>query len=456
MPKKQFYKLLLKMGLILIFAFSGLVLAESSKPSGGVSIQVRDDGLTLAVRPLPEKEQKQPYQYLTMIIKTGSAHDPAAKSGLTTLTNELLYLFFYNSSALQVDLNTAPDFSIIHFVVANSDYDTFINELDGIIRLEALTMYDQCNELILAHQNEPIMPGYNTAIKLAELLYGPSHPYRCGLTPNFKQLNITDVNNWFRKIYRPNNLIVASSKELPEAFLRRPSGRDMKSPVNPPEIPPAKGSSASEVVFNPVRDNVSTIRIGFSAPKISEADFFPALMARKYLEKELWQAIREESGYCYDLQVAYSYLPNSAAPDLEISFQTLPSETDRAVLKTLAVLELATNKEMPMKILPEILEREELLEKYRDQSGLQLVRNAAFQAFTSQKWPGDSGEYLAKLSEVKATDISRWIAAGLPRIKIAIAGPVEVEKQMGKIREKVKAMGVQSTVMPKTTPAPKK
>jgi hypothetical protein len=459
--KKLFLTRIFQISLVLIFALSGLALAESAKPTDAVGFQIRDDGLTMAVHPLPKEDQNLSRQYLTLIVKTGWAHDPAAKPGLTTLTNELLYLFFYNTSALQVDENTAPDFSIFQFVVASADFDVFVSELDAIIRFEALTMYDQCNELILAHQNEPIMPSYNASIKLAELIYGPVHPYRRGLTPNFKQLNISDVNNWFRKIYRPNNLIVASSKDLPEDFLRRPSGREMKSAVIPPVIPPAKASPLPEAVFIPVRDYVSTVQIGFSAPKINEAGFFPALMARKFLEKELWQVIREESGYCYDLQVSYSYLPNSMAPVLTISFQTLPEETGQAVLKTLAVLESATNKESPRKRLPEILDREKQLSDYQDRLGGQLVRNAAFQALSGRTWFGDSGEYLAKLNETHANHISQWITEGLPHIKIAIAGPAGVEKQMAKINEKLKALGEQSssagtatTAAPKPIPAP--
>lgn len=454
--------------LCLVFAFSGLALAEPTRSPDGVGIQIRDDGLTLAVRPLPKEEQNQARQYLTLIVKTGWAHDPAAKPGLTTLTNELLYLFFYNTSALQVVQDTAPDFSIFHFAVANADFAIFARELDSIIRFEALTMYDQCNELILAHESEPMAPSYQASITLAGLIYGPDHPYRRGLTPSFKQLNISDVNNWFRKIYRPNNLIVASSRELPEDFLRRPSGRDMKSAVVPPEIPSAKANPAPEAVFVPVRDYVSTVQIGFNAPQINEAGFFPAILARKFLEKELWQVIREESGYCYDLQVDYSYLPNPAAPVLGISFQTLPGETEQAVFKTLAVLESAANPETPSKHLPEILRREKQLADYRDRLGGQRVRYAAFQALTGRTWLGDSGEYLAKLNQTKPADISRWLAAALPHIKMAIAGPAEVEKQMVKINEKLKRLGGNpaatntskpaaadaATVKPKPTPGP--
>lgn len=453
--KKLFFTRLFQISLILVFALSGLALAESAKRTDAVGFQIRDDGLTLAIRPLPKEDRNLSRQYLTLIVKTGWAHDPAAKSGLTTLTNELLYLFFYNTSALRANMDTAPDFSIFQFVVASADFDTFVSELDAIIRLEALTMYDQCNELILAHQNEPIMPSYNAPIKLAELIYGPDHPYRRGLTPIFKQLNISDVNNWFRKIYRPNNLIVASSKDLPEDFLRRPSGREMKSAVNPPEIPAAKVNPVPEAVFIPVRDYVSTVQIGFIAPRINEAGFFPALMARKFLEKELWQVIREESGYCYDLQVTYSYLPNSMAPFVEISFQTLPGETEPAVLKTLAVLESATNKESLGKRLREIQDREKQLSDYEDRLGGQLVRNAAFQALTGRTWFGDSSEYLAKLNETKSADISQWIADGLPHIKIAIAGPAEVKKQMVTINEKLKTLGGQTSLSNTDTAKPK-
>jgi hypothetical protein len=443
--KKIIFKRIFPILFVLILAFSGLALAESTELSGAAGIQIRDDGLTLAIRPLPKEEQNLSRQYLTLIVKTGWAHDPAAKPGLTTLTNELLYLFFNNTSALAVQQDMAPDFSIFLFTVTNTNFETFVQELDSIIRFEALTLYDQCNELILAHQNEPLAPSNNASIKLAELIYGPGHPYRRGLVPNFGQLNISDVNNWFRKIYRPNNLILASSKELPKDFLRRPSGRDMKNSVIPVEIPPAKTSSGPEAVFVPVRDYVSTVQIGFVAPRMNEAGFFPVLFARKFLEKELWQAVREESGFCYDIQVSYSYLPNAAAPTLEISFQTLPDETEQAVLKTLAVLQSATNQEIPKKRFPEIQEREKQLEDYRDRTGSLRVRYAAFQALSGWTWLADSAEYLSKLNEVKAADISDWITAALPEIKIAIAGPAEVEKQMAKIREKLKTLAGQST-----------
>lgn len=461
--KKFLFLLLFLITLTLIPAYSGFALAESSKTSGAAGIQIRDDGLTLAIRPLPKDEQNLSLQYLTLIVKTGWAHDPDGKAGLTTLTNELLYLFFYNTSSIQVSHDTAPDFSIFQFTVASGDFDAFVNELDGIIRFEALTLYDECNELIMAHQYEPVIPGYSAQVKLAELIYGSSHPYRIGLTPNFKKLNISDVNNWFRKIYRPNNLIVASSKDLPEAFLRRPSGRDMKSSVVPPEIPTAK-TGPSEAVFVPVRDNVSTVRIGFAAPRMNESGFFTVLLAQKYFDKELWQVIREESGYCYDIQVDYHYLSNSVAPFLQISFQTLPEETEQAVLKTLAVLEAPLN-DNSKKRLAEILDREMQMTDYRDRLGRRLIQNAAFQAFSGRTWFGDSAEYLAKLNEIKAADISDWIAAALPRVKIAVAGPAEVEQQMIKIDEKLKTLGGKdpaketskkpvSTAKAKPTPAP--
>ncbi|MCL6590222.1 MAG: insulinase family protein [Firmicutes bacterium] len=406
--------------------------------------QVRDDGLTVLVHEIPKKDSMG-IDFLTMIVKTGYAHDPPQLLGLNELTAEIISHYLRYSEAL-VSYITYSEFTVYRFTVIHNDYSKFCRTLDAVISAPALLEYDLCNQLIRNHQIKPRLPGKIAAANLAELVYGDNHPYALFFKPNYANLDINAVNQWFRKIYRPANLLIASTHQLPGDFLRKPSGRDLKeaapqNPVPPPwkaagETLTAGKANAPLVKFSPFRDNLSHICLGFPGPRIGDAGFFAMILITRFLDEELKRQIREESAFCYDIKVSYAYLERATAPLVEITLQTLPSDTEAAVAKITAVLKKIAREGLPEEQLTRILNREKLLVESQDGVAVQTM-NKAWDALFSQNWFANPPSYLSQLtkasSAVKDTMNQYW-----PHLRVSIAGPPESEPAAAKILELIR------------------
>jgi predicted Zn-dependent peptidase len=375
-------------------------------------------------------EKNPAAQYVTLIIKTDFGHDPADKPGLTELTNELMYLLFRDwVSVAALDFQTLGECSVFTFKIAPKDTKKFYEELDMIIRQEALLLYDPCNSLINEHKNMPLDPSRPALISLGKQIYGSGHTFVRWYRPQYQKITITDVNRWFRKIYRPNNMIISSSIPVPEEFLRRPAGRDFKETVSPPAIAVAKSQTFQEIKINEVHDNSSTVYMGFPAPTMRDEQFFPTLMGVKYLEDELTRELREENGLVYYVSVNYTYLSRPSSPMVLIVFQTLPKDTARGIDITLGVLRhLAANGLSGAKST-EIITRERKTLALGKQLISQQVDNGAIKEFTGQDWICNSELYLKELTQ-STPKIGQSFTRQLSYLKIAVAGPAEMGRDL--------------------------
>jgi hypothetical protein len=405
------------LGLLLIFLFFNsqqqLIAAQMSEP--------RTDGLILIQPTSPQSEASQ-VCYLSMIIKTGYADDPKDKAGLTDLTNELFYYLLKNGLAVDVNYYTGADFSVFNFIISQKNFAEFCSELDFMIRKDALLLYDLCNELVRYRINEP-HPNYLIAmVNYHELIYGVSHAYLTVDHPNYRNLTINDVNSWFRLIYRPNNLIIAASSEMPVDFLLKPFGREIQKPVIFPNVTPAASVTSEKIMFAAIHDNLSTIVMGFPAPRLDENDCLTTIFIQKYLQKELWDQIREHSGLCYDIQVDYSYLNEPSAPTLTIICQTLPEDSDLVIRKIIQVFKKLASEGVPEPQKNQLLAREK---KQLTTLGY-AIQTKAFQAYFNRNWIGEINSFTDKLGQVSQEQVIKVISDRLQYLKISVAGPSEV------------------------------
>jgi hypothetical protein len=419
------------------------------------SPQVRDDGLTVLVHEIPQKDDRG-IDFLTLIVKTGYAHDPPQLLGLNELTTEIINYYLRYSEAFVTYANFS-DFTVYRFTVTHEDYLKFCRDLDAIISAEALLEYDLCNQLIRNHQNRPRLPGKIAAANLMGLVYGPNHPYALSFESNFANLDINAVNQWFRKIYRPANLLIASTHQLPDDFLRKPSGRDLKEAITQNTIPLPWGSSpegaSSEgasstgtasggtggsmkdtgvlVKFTPLHDNLSHICLGFPGPRVGASGFFAMILITWYLDEELKRQIREESGFCYDISADYAYLERATAPLFEITLQTLPGDTEAAVAKIMAILKKLSREGIPEEQLTRIMSREKILIESQAGEASQAT-NQAFDALFGENWFANPSLYLSQLAEASAS-VKNTMNQYLPKLRITITGPPETETAASKI-----------------------
>lgn len=383
----------------------------------------RDDGLTVMKLEF-SKDTKMSFCFLTLVLKNGYADDPAGKAGLTGLTNQLLYRVFSNTSAIDVSYDTYANYSQFNFLVPAKDYKSFCTELDNIIRMEALMLYDECHQIIEDYKNEPKNPGILGLVDLYKMLYGNTHPYQAAFNGNLPELEINTVNDWFRKTYRPSNMIIAASADLPTDFLLKPSGRELKQPVIFTKTPPATCASRPIIHWTQIEGNVSSIFIGLPGPAVNDDDLFVMVVLKRYLQKELWDKLREEMGLCYDIQVDYSYLQESAAPSFVISLETLPAVADTAVAKIIDILQQVTVKNsISAQRLSLIREQEQSRVNHQDNSMFQRLDGLVYEKLFGVLWLKDSKEYLKRFNKVTADDLAKLVAARLKYLKVAVARP---------------------------------
>lgn len=405
-------------GFTLMFLLFASQQQLSAAPTGGV----RNDGCTIVKLNQP-KEETVGVCYLTMIIKTGYVNDPKDKAGLTDLTNELCYYLLRSGSAININLYTAAEFSYFNFMVSKQNWEAFCWELDSLIHQDALMVYDLCNQLTRDHLSEP-HPAYLSAIaNYHELIYGENHPYLSLDHPRYRDLTIADINNWFRLIYRPNNLIIAASAELPGDFLRRPFGRDIQNPLKFPDIPAASLDVSSKTTFTAIHHNLSTIVMGFPAPRADQADCFPTILIQKYLQQQLYDVLCEQAGLCNTIHVSYSYFNESSSPTLTIDCQSLPENATLVVKQIVQVLKKMRTEGIPGAQENRILDQETRQMIIHYYSLEFAVQNLALQTYFNQDWIGDVAVYNDKLSKVSAEQVKKFIAGRLPYLKLSIAGP---------------------------------
>lgn len=384
------------------------------------SPEAREDGLL--VSELNSAGDKGQYEYLTMILKTGYAHEPKEKPGLNTLTNELIYLLLRNTCALEVSYYPFAEYTVFSFVIWQEDFKTFCAELDAIIRLDTLLLYDLCNELIYQHYHTA-----KTAFDLCaeiqyELLYGPEHPYLNPYQADYTKLNINEVNAWFREIYKPNNIIISTTAPLPADFLKKPNGRDMQKQVVVPTVPPnyAAGHAAR---FSEVNAPLNTVFISFPWPRPEEEDFWAGRIIQKYLQHQLWLILRQELGFCYAIQVDYSYLSKPAAPNLTIAFQVLPENTEAALSAVFRLLEKLETEALSPEEIGSLIEQEEKLQKRNYEAPRYLSLMDALAARLEINWLTDYEEYLSRLHGLTPEQILSFAQSALPDWRLSIVGP---------------------------------
>lgn len=409
--------------IILVFlSVSFNTVAADSALNTKLLKEQRDDGLTVIIRE-PDQD-KQEVHYLSLIIKTGYAHDPVGKFGITNLTNELIYQLLRHTYVLGLDFQTCADYSAFHFVTTREYFNDFCAQVDWIIRSDALLYYDLCNTLTRYHLNQPKPSELQAISQLYSMVYGPEHPYNSIFKPDYDKLDITEVNKWFRQIFKPNNFIIASSLKLPDDFLRRPAGRDLKEPVILNEIPDSTVDNIPELKWTPVHDNIATVCLGFETPKFDDKGIFATFLLEEYLNQRLWKVIREENGLSYDPQVFSLLISKSFVPTLQTVFHTLAPDTAKVISLIIAEFKQVAAEGIPEAEIAKIIGRERKRQEMNDKDLQSAVGAAALYGLLGREWMVNREEYLTGLNE-EAKIVSQVMTEGLSSLKISVAGPDE-------------------------------
>ncbi|MBI4417421.1 MAG: insulinase family protein, partial [Ignavibacteriales bacterium] len=266
-----------------------------------------------------------PLVQITMLIKTGSAMDPAEKNGLASLTAAMLDEGAGTRSALEladaidflgarISTSVGPHTSSVglHTPVARlSDAlplmaDIVINPTFPSEELERLRK-ERLTSLLQWHDQ----PSTIASVAFSQKLFGPRHPYGIPMLGNersLRSMRVADLKRFHETYYNPNNatLIVVGDVERSEieqqleSVLGSWKGRTTAS-VNWPDA--MQVEQGTVFLIDKPGAAQSEIRIGRVGVSRLTKDYFPLVVMNTLLggsfTSRLNQNLRETHGYSY-------------------------------------------------------------------------------------------------------------------------------------------------------------
>lgn len=282
-----------------------------------------ENGLVLVAEPMPALESAA----LSVLVPLGAAHDPPDRSGLSTLTAEMMIRgcgprdsrrFIQDLENLGVERGETPGTS--HTVFSGA---TLADNL-----LPALAIYaDLLRRPHLAdEQLEPARqvvlqdlraiedePGQKTMIELRRRQY----PLPWGRPPYgefaaVEAASLDDVRRAFQSGYRPNGTILGVAGRIDWPLVRDEVGRLLADWEPRPEPAIGGGAALSKVEQLAHESNQTQIGIGYDSVPYRHPDYFTAWGAVGVLSggmsSRLFTEVREKRGLCYSVYATYHTL----------------------------------------------------------------------------------------------------------------------------------------------------
>jgi predicted Zn-dependent peptidase len=283
---------------------------------------------------LMEKHQV-PLVQLTLLVRAGSVDDPAGKTGLASLTLDMLDEGAGGRDALAladaVDFLGASLSTAAGLHTASIDLFTPISRLgealpllaDVAIRpdfpaeeLERLRL-DRLTDLVQAHDE----PNAIAATLFSQTLFGPSHAYgvrSAGDEASLRSFTVDNLRTFHSTYFHPGNatLIVVGDvtragfePALSAAFGTWPAGTNPDAEV----AAPRQVRGRTVYLVDKPGSAQSVIRIGRIGAARDTEDYYPLVVLNTVLggsfSSRLNQNLREDKGYTYGAGSAFGFRP---------------------------------------------------------------------------------------------------------------------------------------------------
>lgn len=278
------------------------------------------------------EQHEAPLVSLNLVFKSGSDYDLLGKSGVSSLTSNLLDEGTLTRSALQIsDELEFMGASITSYSSMDASYVTMLsttNNLDSVLDLFsdvvknpafAASEFDRIKShseaLIFQQKDQPSIAATNA---FNRILYDTHHPYGnnpLGTDESLKNISRDDVVDFFQTNYRPNNavLIIVGDVKLDDVAQKIDRHfQDWKpAPVAQRTFElVSKGEKRKIFLIDKPGAVQSEIRIGYPALSRSTPDFFPVILMNNALggqfNSRLNLNLREDKGYTYGIFSSYS------------------------------------------------------------------------------------------------------------------------------------------------------
>ncbi len=319
------------------------------------------------------EDRRVPFVTLRLVVRAGSAHDPADLPGLAALTAHCLTQGTQRRSSFQF-ARAVEEMGATLEAHANRDYSTvsasvLAENLTPLLRLMAETVITPAfdpKEVELAKENtiqtlryQRTQPAFLARERFAQVLFG-NHPYS-RIAPTEDSVNAMTpdtLREFHASYYTPDNslLVVVGAVDAPQlrkvldkAFSKwQPRGVEHK----PHEQPPLRERRTVHLVDRPGSVQVNLL-IGHLAPRPSEPDFLTLEVTSTALGgragSRLFMNVREQKGFAYDVGSHLSQ--HREASTFSMSAQVRPEVAGEAVEEMLREVEVLRRDGITLKEL---------------------------------------------------------------------------------------------------------
>ena len=301
-----------------------------------------------------------------LLLRTGSANDPAGQEGLAALTADMLDEGSGSRSAIemhedlarigaQVDADISPDASTMTLSVLSRFADRALMLMADIVARPALREADLARvRQLRLHRLTQLrdVPGVVADRSFARLLYG-RHPY--GHTPigseqSLTALTLDDVRAFHHRMLRPTAATLIAVGECEHSEIERLAaeafagwGADASGEASPPVLleTPAPGIARRVYVVPRPGASQSELRIGHVAVARDTPDYHALVAANMILGGQFVSRInanlREDKGFTYGARTSFDFRRMRGPFMLQASVQT--AATTRAIEESFGELE---------------------------------------------------------------------------------------------------------------------
>lgn len=309
--------------LLVLFGFSLVQAGDVKLPP------ITEDTLTNGLNVVVIENHELPVVNLHMIIKSGSAYDPADKAGLADFTSGLLRKGTQSRSATQVA--EAIDF-VGGSLAASADRDAISINCDVLLKhldvgmemlsdvilhpafdtIEIERLRNQTISSIIQSKDDP---GALCARGFNEFLFG-SYPYGHpteGAEKSVATFTRTDILKYYDTYFHPNNAFLVVSGDIkPEDIFARVA--KIFAEWKPADVPalsaplPPKPEKYSILLVNKPDVTQTNIRFGHLGVTRQDPDYYPLTLMNYILGvgfvSRLNEEVRVKGGMTYDIRTA--------------------------------------------------------------------------------------------------------------------------------------------------------
>ncbi len=340
-------------------------LYDMPKPQADPSLklpQIQRRKLANGLEVLIVEQHELPVVSMDLVVKSGASDDPKERTGLATLTADMLDEGTKTRSSLDISnemsaigsrigIGAGWDKSSATLTTLTRHLDHSLNVFSDVILNPAFAAAEL--ERLCARRLASLEQQHDDADAIAEdvyasLLYGAAHPYghsTIGDEASTKALQIADVQRFYETYYRPNisTLIVVGDVQADMLLpaLERAFGTWKSAEVPKTEVstPAARTQSTLYLVDKPGAAQ-SVITIGQVGVPRNNPDYFSLRVMNAILGGQFMSRInmnlREDKGYSYG---AFTYFDmRRGAGPFAASAGVQTAVTKEAVIETLKEL----------------------------------------------------------------------------------------------------------------------